>query len=105
MLTPLPNFEVGGCLLFCVTVEKAVFKLGENILDGYIGRMFHIGGVETVVAEVVVHNFECGKVEHIIIENALNGQPQGGLVEEIPFKTVVEVMYGADCEYDGAYSL
>ena len=90
-------------LVLCLRGSIAIEEKIVDIIDGDIGRVLHIAGIETVIAEIIEHYLVGGEILRpagICGTYPVDGQKKGRLACPVAVKTVGEVPYGADCKDD-----
>lgn len=70
------------------------------VIYGLGRRMAHILCIETVVSQLIHHYLIRREVVTSGMCDVIDGQHQGGLADLVPVRPVLEVSYGAYCEYE-----
>lgn len=91
----------------CGFVKICLLEFFVDVLHGYVGGVLHVGGVEPIVAEVVVNYLVSGE---IVKGGALGrgglveAEQQGCLAELVGVQAVADIADGADC-VDGLFAV
>ena len=82
------------CLREGIAVEICLGEAFVYIVDGCFRRVFHVGGIETVVAEVVVHYFKSREIV-AASSQCVDGKMKGCFADGVSVESVGKVSYRA----------
>ena len=76
---------------------------GPEVIHGLVGRVDHVGGIETVVPQLVKHDLVGGKIFTTLRElrqNLVQSKQKGAFADLVAMRPVLEVADGRDGEHE-----
>ena len=76
---------------------------GPEVVHGLVGRVDHVGGIETVVPQLVKHDLVGWKIFTTLLElrqNLVQSKQKGAFADLVAMRPVLEVADGRDGEYE-----